>query len=308
MTCKTAGLFYLMVTIFLFSTFEVTSKYLSPFMLPTQITFIRFFIGGIFLLPFAVSRMIRKNISLSIADILKMVFLGIVNIVFSMGLIQLGLVYTNASICAVLFSINPLFVIIFAKLLIGEKITAAKITGLGFGISGLAVLFYDSRMNGSSDFYGLVLILLAAICFAFYTVAGKKIINHRIDSLIVTAFSFLAGSLIMIPFQAVLKIPVIPDMSKIIPQVIYMSVFVTGIAYYTYFEGLSQLEAGAGSMLYFAKPALASIFAVILLHERISLNLFAGILIIGSGIFISQNHLFLKKSDSDPGKLKGSEK
>jgi drug/metabolite transporter (DMT)-like permease len=298
---QSIGILYLVLTILLFSTFEVTSKFLSPHMGPTQITFYRFFIGGFVLLPFALIQIKKKKVKLTFLDFIKFSALGIVNIVISMGLIQLGLVYTNASVCAVLFSINPLFVMFFARIMLDEKITITKVIGLLLGVIGIVTLFMDSISKKTSTVLGLVLILVSSICFAFYTVLGKKIITNKIDSLIVTTFSFLIGSGVLIPIQVGMNIPLLPDVSKVIPQLLYMSIIVTGLAYVTYFEGLSRLEAGAGSMLYFAKPALASILATCILHEKISINLVFGIVIIAFGIFIAQLKLpgnnFLKNND-----------
>lgn len=285
---KTVGVLCLILTILLFSTFEVTSKTLSPHLGPTQITFTRFLIGGLVLLPFALLRLRRKHIRLTARDFGKFAVLGIVNIVVSMGLIQLGLVYTNASVCAVLFSINPLFVTLFARFILGERITAQKIIGLSLGILGIVVLFVDSLAQKTSTALGLGLILASSVCFSFYTVLGKKIITKDVDSLIVTTFSFLIGSVAMLPVQLALGVPLFPDVAPVVPQLLYMSVIVTGLAYVTYFEGLSRLEAGAGSTLYFAKPALAALLAALILHERVGANLVVGIVVIAAGIFIAQ--------------------
>ena len=285
---KNIGLLYLALTIALFSTFEVASKMMSPCLKPTQITFYRFMIGGLVLLPFALVRIAKKKIILTYMDFIKFTILGVVNIVISMGLIQLGLVYANASVCAVLFSINPLFVMLFARFLLNEKITVPKLAGLAFGVAGIVILFLDSMARKTSTLTGLILILASAICFAFYTVLGKKLITEKVDSLIVTTFSFLIGSVFMIPIQMVIAVPLFPDVSSVIPQLLYMSIMVTGLAYVTYFEGLSRLEAGAGSMLYFAKPALASLLAIIVLHETVGIKLVFVIVFVAVGIFIAQ--------------------
>lgn len=287
---KGIGLAFLTVTICLFSTFEVTSKFLSPYMLPTQITFTRFFIGGMILLPFAVHRMVRKRGYPSPRDYAKFALLGIVNIVISMGLIQLGLVYTNASVCAVLFSINPLFVSLFARAILHERITARKLAGLVLGIVGMVMLFIDGVASKTSTIFGMSLILASSVFFAFYTVLGKRIITKDVDSVIVTAFSFVFGSACMIPVQIALNIAIVPNVSAVIPELLYMSLFVTGMAYVTYFAGLSRQEAGAGSMLYFAKPALASLLAGALLHDRIGARMISGMAVIAVGIFVAQTN------------------
>ena len=292
---KLEGIINLILAIALFSTFEVTSKIIGQKMSPNQITFTRFFIGGLVLLPFAIIKIKTTKIKLKIHDYVNMGILGIVNIVISMGLIQFGLLYTNASVCAILFSINPLFVVLFARIMEKEKITINKIIGLLLGIIGVILLFYDSINKKTSNILGLILILSSAICFSFYTVLGKKITNQmKIGSLITTSISFLFGSIALIPICIVSKDSVIPNTEGILVYVLYMSIIVTGIAYVFYFNGLSKIGAGLGSMMYFAKPALASIFSVIILGEVISLNMIFGIVIIGVGIFISQM-LYIKE-------------
>jgi drug/metabolite transporter (DMT)-like permease len=283
------GLIFLVITIMLFSTFEVTSKYLAPYMEPTQITFTRFLVGGLVLLPLTMIRMKRKHVHPELKDIMSWIVLGFINVVVSMGLIQLGLVYANASVSAALFSINPLFVLVFARFLLHERITGNKILALILGIAGIIILSLDSIRHKTATLGGLLLILGAAVCFALYTVLGKKLIHGQTDSLIITTFSFLAGSLFMIPLEGVLGVPLFPNIAPVIPQFLYMAVAVTGIAYVLYFEGLSRLEAGAGTMLYFAKPALASVIAVMLLGESISFSLILGIAVIACGIFLSQS-------------------
>lgn len=284
------GWLYLAVTVLIFSTFEITSKFLSPVMQPMQITSTRFLIGGLFLLPFTLFKMNKNHIRFSLSDWLVIGMLGLVNIVVSMGLLQLGLVYANASISAVLFSANPLFVVIFSRFVLGEKITLNKIAGLALGLLGIFILFTDSLQNKTATGFGLLLIAASALFFALYSVLGKKLMNQRkIGSLEITTFSFIIGSALMVPLQLFLNVPLIPAIkgSSVLP-VLYMSIVVTGIAYVLYFEGLSRLEAGAGSMLYFAKPALASVLAVLILKESISVNLVLGIVVIAAGIFISQ--------------------
>ena len=282
------GIIYLIITILLFSTFEVTSKLISIYMSSTQITFVRFFIGGIVLLPFTIYRIIIKKIHLGVKSFLSFLLLGVVNIVISMGLVQLGLIYTNASVSAVIFSINPLFVVIFARFLLNENMTKNKIFGICLGVVGVIILFIGRLTDQKMSLIGMLLVLCASICFAFYTVIGKRIINYKYDSLITNTFSFLLGSICLIPIQLFIHVPIIPEISLIIPQVLYMSIFVTGIAYVLYFEGLSRLDTGAGSMMYFAKPAVASLLAVIILHEHISAILLIGMVVIAIGIFVAQ--------------------
>lgn len=285
---EAVGVLCLAATILLFSSFEVTSKLLSPPLAPLQITLSRFAIGGLALLPFALGRMARRGWRLTGRAAAGAALLGFVNIVVSMGLVQLGISYSSASASAALFSANPLLVVFFARPLLGERITAAKIGGAVLGLSGAAIILGGGFSAGTRDGLGLLLVAGAAAAFALYTVLGKRIIAASgLDSLAVTAFSFVAGSAMLVPIMLAAGVPLVPDAAPVLPQLLYMSLAVTGLAYVLYFEGLSRLEAGAGSMLYFAKPALAAIIAALVLGEKPGWPLFLGMLVIASGILLS---------------------
>lgn len=276
-------------TILLFSTFEVCSKLLSPVMQPLQISFWRFLIGALVLLPPALWQLRKQGLKIRLPHLAAAAFLGLLNVVISMGLIQWGLVYADASLSAVLFSSNPIFVALFALPFLGEKLTLQKSLGLLLGLAGVLILFAD-RLGASltsGSLLGPILVALSAVFFALYTVLGKKIIAWSgLGSLSMTTFSFLAGSLMLLPMMGALEVPLFLDVSSVIPQLLWMSLFVTGAAYVLYFEGLSRLEAGAGSLLYFAKPPLASILAAVLLHETLKFNLILSIAVIGAGLFL----------------------
>ncbi|WP_269318733.1 MULTISPECIES: EamA family transporter [Thermoanaerobacterium] len=49
-------------------------------------------------------------------------------------LLQIGINMTSASLSAVIFSSNPLFVMIAASILLNEKLNPAKIYGLILGV------------------------------------------------------------------------------------------------------------------------------------------------------------------------------
>ena len=92
---RLVGILCLSATILLFSTFEVVSKLLSPRMGPVQITFSRFLIGGILLLPLAIWRLRKRTLPWTWRQTGGVCLLGFVNIVVSMGLVQLGQDYDD---------------------------------------------------------------------------------------------------------------------------------------------------------------------------------------------------------------------
>lgn len=283
---KIKGFILLAFSILLFSTFEVTCKLIGTRLHPFQITFFRFLCGGLVLFPFAVYRIHKQRIPLTRGFWFDMLALGFVNIVVSMGLIQFGLLYTNASTAAVIFSGNPLFVALFAALLLQERVGLEKWLGMAVGIIGVFVLFLDKIKFPAASTLGPVLVLISAVVFAWYTVLGKRQTLRGTDSLVMTSLSFLAGCLLLLPIMSGLKIPLFKPEYDLLPHLLYLGVLTTGIAYMFYFDGLANVNTSSGALVYFLKPVLAALFSVLILHENLKLNFYLGTLIILSALAI----------------------
>ncbi len=292
MSKNTKGILYLIITVFFFSTYEVVGKNLSDRVNPFEINLIRFLTGGIILF---VILFIKGDYKIGLKDFYRVLLLGVINVVISMSLLQLSLYLpgSKASIAAVVFSSNPIFVAIFAYFMDKEKMTVWKVMGLVTGLAGIGAIFINR--NGSADWFkSLILALLSAISFAAYTVLGRRV-SVKISSLKMNCYSFIAGSICLMPvllFNSKLSSILNAGQNfrpmdlKGIIEIIYISVFVTGLAYITYFKGLEIMGASTGSLVFFAKPVLASIIAVIFLNEQIGMNMVVGTLLVAAGITI----------------------
>lgn len=77
------GYFYLFLTVFFFSTYEVVGRTLTNLVNPYQLNFVRFFIGGLILLPIALKNIKSKNIRMTWQDFLLLVLIGLTNVVLA---------------------------------------------------------------------------------------------------------------------------------------------------------------------------------------------------------------------------------
>ncbi|SHF17075.1 Permease of the drug/metabolite transporter (DMT) superfamily [Caldanaerobius fijiensis DSM 17918] len=282
------GFIYLTITLIFFSSYEVVGRMLTNLVNPYQLNFIRFLIGGLLLLPLAVYHIKNKKIKLAIKDMLYISLIGLVNVVLSMSFFQIGINATKASLAAVIFSSNPLFVIISAHFILKENLNLEKILGLIIGIAGLVIVFYKDLNISKSYTYGIIMLILAAITYGIYTTMGKKF-SQKTDSVIMNSLSFIIGSLLLLPILLIKHYPIFYVPYKALLPMAYLTFFVTGIAYYTYFVGLMYMDAGVGSMIFLIKPILASLLAWMLLSEKISMQFAIGTLVILAGIAIVQH-------------------
>ena len=268
--------YFVILTALLFSTMEVACKVAGNNLDPFQLTFLRFLIGGLILLPFGIAEMKKKGIKLEAKDLLKLLGVGTIGIPISMVLFQIGIMNNNASSASVMFSINPLFTMVCAHLLTSEKVTKQRLLALMVGIVGLVFIIRPWDVQEGNTVFGAAMLLLAAITFGFYTVTGKMV-SQKIGSVAQAAISFLLGAAVLLVVIILMGRPVLDGVADNIPIVLYTGIFVTGLGYYAYFTSIKLSDATTGSFAFFLKPAVAPIIAVIILKETILWNTFVGI-------------------------------
>ncbi len=279
------GFLYLAVTILFFSTYEVVSKTVAGVIDPVQLNFLRFFYAGLILLPLALGDLRRRRLALLPRDLLLLTLLGILNVGLSMNLLQYGINLTRANLAAVIFSSNPLFVALAASLMLREGLSLTKLGGILLGFAGVYLTFAGGIATGNGFYTGIALLLLSALTYGVATVAGKGL-TLRFGSLGMNAFSFLFGSMALIPILLWRHVSLFTFNPAVWPQVLYLTVLVTALAYYCYFVGLSMLDTSLGATVFFVKPLLASLLAAAVLGEKLTPGLAIGTLLVLGSIYL----------------------
>lgn len=281
------GLLALFAGIVLFSTIEVASKLMQTGggvagQYPFWLAFFRFFITGIVLLVPALHQLRVRGKVLVRRDWVALSGLGLLGVTLMSSLYHLAITYLPANIAALVFSCNPVFVVLFAPLILPEKITVRKLAAVAVCLAGIGVLAWD-RADGIST-TGLLLMLAAIMVFALYTVFFKKI-TPAYGALPVTAFVGLVGGACILPISLgfegwPLAVYGMMDWAGII----YLALIGTALAYFLFIYGMGHIEAGVGSMAFFLKPFLAALFAWMVLGEALSAPEMIGGAIILSGM------------------------
>ncbi len=286
--------FTIILSATLFSTMEVALKIAGSDFDAFQLTFLRFLIGGLFLLPFAFKRMRRKNIQIQGKDYLYLLLLGTVCIPVSMIFFQLGVENANAATAAVIFCINPMFTMLFAHFITEEKLNRNKIWALLVGLAGILFMIAPWNMAEGNTLIGTIYSTLAALLFGLYSALGRRTI-HRLGGLPQTSISFLLGSLVMVPLLLVLDKPLFSGITvENAGMVLYVGIMITGLGYLSYFMTMERADAATASIVFFIKPGLAPIIAVLVLQEVLTFNSFLGIFFVFVGSYINLREQRLK--------------
>ncbi len=279
------GLLFALITAVVFTTLEPVSKLIAGDVNPYTITLWRFLIGSVMLLPFAIRKIKKENLKIELKDIGILTLLGTFCICFSMVMLQVAVQKADApSLIAIIFSANSVSTIIFAILILKEKMTKQKLIAIILCTIGVIVC---ADFSSGSNLASVALAVVAALSFSLYTVLSKKFMK-KLSGVIQTSFSFLTGSIVLLVVLLVMKVDMIPDMTvKNVSVLIYLGIVVTGIGYWAYFKAMEKGGAMTASFAFFIKPILTP-FATFLINGIVpGFKVFAALAFIVSGSFIS---------------------
>lgn len=290
------GYIYLILATLFFSSMEVVLKTVAHDFHPVQLNCTRFLIGGLLIIPFALRSMKKRNVHLDAPAFRKLAGLGFLGLVVSMLLYQFSILYAPASVVSVLFSCNPILIIAFAAIILRTAILPQHIIALVMEFIGALVII--DPLHTTLDPTGVMLVLASAAMFALYIVCGKKLCAQY-SGLAVTCVCCLMGSAEMLLIIGLSNIPAVADfmrgvglpmfadiplfsgysLDNILPF-LYICVFVTAGGYACHFMAVEATSPMQGSLVFFFKPILAPILAMIVLGEVIPWNMWLGIILI----------------------------
>lgn len=291
------GYVYILFATLFFSSMEISLKLVAAEFNPIQLNFLRFVIGAVILWPLARRVMTERGQKFQRSHIPFFIWSGFLCVVVSMTFFQLAILYAPASTVAILFSCNAVFVIPLAHLFLNEKMSWLSLTSLVVSVIGMLCIVDIQHLH---NIPGVSLSLLSALSFAIYGIVGQ--LGHRkygYTGLPLTFYSFVAGCIEMALLMAITHISgvaswlsgegltnfvAVPFVQGItwhsLILLLYLGIFVTGLGYSFYFLAMEQTSAATASIVFFVKPALAPILAMIILSEAITENTILGILFI----------------------------
>ena len=278
---------FVCLTAFLFGTMEVALKIGGGDLDSFQLTFLRFLIGAVMLVPFAVHE--RKGQGMpSGKDIAWVSLTGFVGVSVSMVLFQFGVENCNAATAASLICMNPLFTMVIAHFFTAEKMNRRKAVAFAMGLVAMILMIRPWDIQEGNSAIGMLYMVGAAVTFAIYTVMGKKSIA-RVGTFTQTSIGFFAGCAVLLVEILILGKPVLAGVSENILVVLYAGIFVTGLGYAFYFLAIRYSDASTGSIAFFVKPAIAPVLAITILGESIYWNTVVGIILLITASFITLN-------------------
>ncbi len=264
----------------------VVSKYILNYIPPLTLITLRYILAVLALFIFIKFVSKEKLKKITKKDGFLFLLIGFIGYFLSISLQFLGTKLTDAHTGSVLTASTPAFTIIFAKLILKEKITLKKFISLMIASLGVLVVIGYGGSKGF-NFLGDLALIGAAITWALLSVL-VKIASKNNSSLIVTAYAIFIGLIFTIPFTVfeLKSTPITYINLNIILGLIYIGVISTAIAFFLWNKGLEMVDTGIGSLFFFFQPLVGSFLGWFLLNEKLGMNFFIGGVLILSSVFV----------------------
>ena len=264
----------------------VVSKVVLDIIPPFSLVSLRLILGALTLVLVLLLRGFPK---IPRKQLLEVLGVGLVGYGISLSLQFLGTKLSTAANGSLVTSATPAFVLIFASILLKEKITALRIVALFLATLGVvAVIDPRSAQLNPDLFLGNILLLGAAVTWALYSVLVRKA-TRNLDVIPFSLIAFLGGLPISIPAGAwELKTLGVGEISLgVVGGVLFLGIISTALAMVLWNNAFALVDASLVSLTFFAQPVVGTVLGWVFLGERITpLFLFGGFLI-GLGLVIS---------------------
>ncbi len=263
---------------------DVVLKTIPPFALLTMRLLLGIIVLGL-MVYFQRARLQKPTMS----EVLQLLAIGLLGFGISVGAQFVGTDESTAINGSLVTSASPAFILVFAAILLREKLTAQRITAVVLATLGVLIIIDPSKANFSSEtFRGNIALAIAAITWGLYSILIRRV-SAKIDTLVVTIIAFVGGLILTIPASLIeLRTRSIGAIDiGVILGILYLGIVSTAGAMWFWNRAFALVDASIASLTFFAQPLVGTILSVILLNQEIQLPLLIGGLLIIIGVLLS---------------------
>ncbi|WP_439024345.1 DMT family transporter [Bacillus halotolerans] len=220
-------------------------------------------------------------------DLLLIIAIGIIGNTISIVTQEVGTNLSSAQMGAIITSSTPAFMVIFARLLLKERLNVKKGISVALATIGVFMIVGNGHIDMTNQMGGISL-LIAALTWALMSVLLKRVPNHY-SPIVVTTYSILVAMIILTPFVW-MNVNEVHFSQLAHPTIwgglLYLGIVSTACAFILWNRGIQMLNASSGGLFFFFQPLVGTLLGWLLLGERIGGTFWAGSTLILVGVLL----------------------
>ena len=220
----------------------------------------------------------RNLFRVRIKDIWLFALSGVISIVGFNIFYYSSISLTSVPVAAVLLYVSPAIVTILSRVFFHEPYSMRKGISLIFAFAGC---FFVSGVLGQENrvsILGVVAGLLAAFCYAMYSIFSGMILKKQYHPLTSIVYTFLFASVGMLFIADKKALIHASRQGGAVLLFILFGVISCVLPYFLYTVSLAYIEAGKAAILSSVEAVSATIYSIVFTHNRVQLEVIAGII------------------------------
>ena len=252
----------------------------------------RFGLAALILIVFSLIRRLQMGFSLKTHGFFALQGL----LLFSLNylLVYLAEGYLTSGLVAIIFSFIIVLNVFFGAILLGNPVRMRVVAGAGFGLLGLAFVFWpelSSLSLSSQKIVGMVLALISTISASLGNVVSAR--NQRLELPVIqtNAYGMLYGALFMLVFAILRGTQLQFDTSpSYVLSLIYLAIFGSVIAFGSYLTLLGRIGLDRAAYVTVLFPVIALVLSTFFEDLRWGIPQLLGVVLIllGNAVVVTK--------------------
>jgi drug/metabolite transporter (DMT)-like permease len=230
-------------------------------------------------------------------DIFKLALLSLCGVTINQSLFVRGMSLTSPISGAIIMITSPLLVLLLGNIILKERITWQRLTGILIGLGGAALLILSKTISNVKsdsplgDFY----VFINALSWGTFLVLAKPLMK-KYNTVTNLKWVFLFSTIILVPigFSDLIAINWSSFDNKIIFDILFVIIGVTFIAYLLNVFGLKVLSPTVVSAYIYLQPIMAAAIALYLGKDELTWEKIVSAILIFTGVILASQNKKIK--------------
>ena len=244
--------------------------------------FIRFFVSSVILIALG----FRTFKRIAPEDIKHFLFIGFNGYFLSNAALMLGIQFSTGSFSSLINATSPVFITMFAVLILKEQIRKKDILALVLSILGAAIVIGSPKEAPAP--FGVFCGIFSVVLWSYVTIHIKKL-SEKYPPLEVTAVCMGIASVFSLPAAyAYYRISgeALHMTSSLILPILYICLICTALSHFLWNRSLRKYGAAYCASFYPLQPIVSVALGVLLLSEPITVPFLIGLVLIIAAMII----------------------
>ncbi len=210
-----------------------------------------------------------------------------------------GLTYVSATVGSVVISTIPVFVAIGAWMLFRERLRAVNYAGIILSFIGVLAFILNTDGSFSFSIKGLALLFLAVFSAVGYNLTLTRLLGSYTPVFIVAVQSVI-GAFLFLPIFLITDLgdfmQTTLTLRNLLP-VVELAIFASCGAFILFAYSVKKMGISKVNVFTNSIPVLTAIFSFFILGEKLTIQNAIGMMIVITGLFLSQLNGRKKKTD-----------